>query len=196
MSDIDERLTRLERIADRIEIEECIIRVSRGIDRHDAALALSGFHEGAMDDHGSFIGTGAEAVAWAERLHDSTLRSHQHHLSNMSIDIDRDEAHAETYVWVVSTPKDGWTYAAGGGRYLDRLEKRDGEWKIVDRVLTVEWWTDPDKVERMNSLVVPFTQDEHDPSYARPLRVTRQPRDLSAARNGLAARRSPTSSSG
>jgi hypothetical protein len=26
-----------------------------------------------------------------------------------------------------------------GGRYLDRMEKRDGVWKIVDRVGTTDW---------------------------------------------------------
>ena len=26
-----------------------------------------------------------------------------------------------------------------GGRYVDRLERRDGRWAIVDRVCVVEW---------------------------------------------------------
>jgi hypothetical protein len=28
-----------------------------------------------------------------------------------------------------------------GGRYVDRFERRDGEWKIADRVVVHEWST-------------------------------------------------------
>ena len=32
-----------------------------------------------------------------------------------------------------------------GGRYIDRFERRDGEWKIADRVVVHEW----DQVEHI-----------------------------------------------
>ncbi len=27
-----------------------------------------------------------------------------------------------------------------GGRYVDRLERRDGEWRIAERVVVLEWY--------------------------------------------------------
>jgi hypothetical protein len=72
----------------------------------------------------------------------------------------------------------------GGGRYLDRLERRDGRWGIVDRMITVEWWNDPDALTTFGSLAQQATRDRSDPSYTRPLRVTRSPRDLAAPADG------------
>jgi len=71
---------------------------------------------------------------------------------------------------------DGKTVGAGGGRYLDRLERRDGQWKVALRRLLMDW-----------TFEVPFTswlgtdwdnvkgsRDRHDPSYARPLELPRE----------------------
>lgn len=174
---------RLARLADRIEIEDVIVRVTRGMDRHDFDLARSAFHEDALDDHGVFIGTAADFLRWAEDLHDATLRGHQHYISNFSVEIDGDEAHAETYVLVAGTQKGGFTTVLGGGRYHDRLERRNGEWKIAARVLTVEWWGDENVAQSNAAISHPYSQDRTDPSYSRPLKVTREFRDLAKNAN-------------
>ena len=63
-----------------------------------------------------------------------------------------------------------------GGRYVDRLERRDGRWAIAVRVCTAEWWTHaPSQLEGpaldssilANPLAV--ARDRTDVSYERPL---------------------------
>jgi hypothetical protein len=171
--------TAVQRLIDQSEISDCIVRAARGMDRHDAELAKSSFHPDSRDDHGSFIGSGHDSVDWATRLHDASLRSHQHYLSNILIEIDGDEAHAETYVVVVGVKLESWETVMGGGRYIDRLERRDGQWRIVERVTTTEWWSESATMEFFAPLVHPYSQTKADPSYARPLIVERAPRDVS-----------------
>ena len=64
-----------------------------------------------------------------------------HSLSNMLIDLKGDHAEAETYCTAyheVAGP-DGLIEMVVGGRYLDRLEKRGGEWKIARRLYVMDW---------------------------------------------------------
>jgi hypothetical protein len=50
------------------------------------------------------------------------------------------EAHAETYYLFVGTDCEPANHVTvSGGRYVDRLERRDGRWAIADRVCVVEW---------------------------------------------------------
>lgn len=165
---------RIAALLDKQEIEECIKRVARGLDRHDTELARSGFHPDGRDDHALFIGSAYDMVDWANAFHSAGLRSHLHLLTNILIELDGDEAHAETYVTVVGVAKD-WSHTAGGGRYLDRLERRENRWGIVDRVTTVEWWTDPEATKQNVAISINGRQDRTDLSYTRPLRVTREP---------------------
>jgi hypothetical protein len=63
-----------------------------------------------------------------------------------------------------------------GGRYVDRLERRDGDWRIATRVVVIEWQGAieggaPDPQNRVAPRL-----DRDDVSYQRPLRVTRQHR--------------------
>jgi hypothetical protein len=120
-----------------------------------------------------YIGSGYGVIDWAIEATDEQLRGHQHYVMNTLIDLDGDEAHAETYVMLVGQEKDGFGHFFGGGRYLDRLERRDGRWGIVDRVLIIEWG---DNYEHLADLVLPPAQDRSDASYQRPLRVTRESR--------------------
>jgi hypothetical protein len=150
------------------------------MDRHDAELALTGFHPDARDDHGLFIGSAQDMIKWAEDTHRKMFRGHQHQLMNMSVDINGDEAHAETYVTLLAVIAGTWRVISGGGRYVDRLERRNDKWGIVDRVSIVEWWSDDATMEKMSALIHPYSQDSTDISYQRPLRAIREPRDLTA----------------
>jgi hypothetical protein len=108
--------------------------------------------------------------------------NYQHHVTNQLVDLDGDVAHAESYFFANLVRPDQ-RIDLSGGRYLDRLEKRDGEWGIVDRITIVEWaatipadqagWLPAD-------LFTSSSHDKSDPSYRRPLKVTRPDRDLSA----------------
>jgi hypothetical protein len=59
-----------------------------------------------------------------------------------------------------------------GGRYIDRMEKRDGEWKIAARKCLVEWGNEAMQVEGMaevQAAVGTMARDRSDCSYDRPL---------------------------
>ena len=47
-------------------------------------------------------------------------------------------AHTETYYLFVGRNRDESNWIAGG-RYLDRLERRDEQWRIAPRTNAIEW---------------------------------------------------------
>ena len=61
-----------------------------------------------------------------------------------------------------------------GGRYLDRLERRYGVWRIALRRCTIEWALMGDGSLLDSGAFKGFikaTWDKNDPSYARPLQL-------------------------
>jgi hypothetical protein len=160
------------------------------VGRFDRALILQAFHPDCLDEHGKFVGTPEEFVEWALGQHGAAHLSHQHCILNHTAEIDGDTAHAETYFMFVSMNRRGKPLTLGGGRYVDRLEKRDGEWRIAARV-TLRDWAMMDEIPDMNDLTS-FTstrallsdterafmnagrapaRNRTDPSYDRPLTV-------------------------
>jgi hypothetical protein len=180
----------VRQLHDRQAILDCIHRYARGVDRFDRELILSAFHPDALDEHGKFVGHPDEFVDWALGQHAKAHLSHQHCVLNHSCDIEGDTAHAETYFMFISMNRQGRPLTIGGGRYIDRLERRDERWAIAARVTLRDWAAmdeQPDMndlssftstrallsdVERafMNAGVGP-RRDRDDPSYQRPLIV-------------------------
>ena len=96
-----------------------------------------------------------------------------HNLGNHSCEIDGDTAHCETYWTFASVNKGKPFYSFSTGRYIDRLEKRNGEWKIAARICVINGGDndmDPEG-QAGEMLFVPSTRDRSDPSYMRPLQV-------------------------
>ena len=60
---------------------------------------------------------------------------YQRHVTTQNIDIDGDEAHAESYFLSVIRVDGSSKLRLTAGRYVDRLERRDREWRIADRVV-------------------------------------------------------------
>jgi hypothetical protein len=163
----------LRRLLDREAIRDAISRFARGLDRHDDELAASAYHEGALDHHGEFLGTPAELIPWANGLHAADWVTHHHHLTTQTIEIDGDVAHAETYCIGAFRRRDGDVVDIAGGRYIDRLERREGEWRIVAREALIEWAGAADAAASRFSFGLSDAGrwDRGDPSYARPLVV-------------------------
>ena len=175
---------------DREQIRKCLNRYARGVDRFDRELILSAFHPDAIDEHGKFVGTREEFVDWALDMHERAQLSHQHCLLNHSCEIDGDIAHAETYFMFAAMNRRGKPLTIGGGRYIDRLEKRQGAWRIAARV-TLRDWSNLDQIpdafdlSAMTSTAASLSiaerkfmnegrgpaRDKSDPSYDRPLTV-------------------------
>jgi hypothetical protein len=176
-------------LADRQAISDVLMTYSRGIDRLDRDLLLSVYHEDAIDDHGVFVGTPEEFVDWAIAMHTATHLSHQHCIFNVTCDLDGDVAHTESYYMFVGMNRAGDPLAMTGGRYIDRMEKRDGRWAIAARVCVRDWAPlervpesmDPAEMtavkgldERTKELMRTGTRprrDREDASYQRPLTI-------------------------
>lgn len=107
------------------------------MDRLDAALMFSAYHEDATDDHGVFLGPArelCERVVRSHRRYDATM----HCILNHSIEL-TDETHATGELYNVTYLKRGEQLDTWWGRYLDRYECRAGRWAIVHRVCVHEW---------------------------------------------------------
>lgn len=187
MNDIAAKVTELW---DREQIHQCILRYCRGCDRLDRKLILSAFHPDCLDEHGKFVGHPDEFADWVVQMHSTAQLSTQHCILNHMAEIDGDTAHTESYFMFVAMNRKGKPTTIGGGRYVDRLEKRDGEWKIAARI-TLRDWSNMDHIPDMDDLSsftstrallseieVAFmnggrkaTRDKSDPSYDRPVAV-------------------------
>ncbi|MBX9883472.1 MAG: nuclear transport factor 2 family protein [Novosphingobium sp.] len=129
-----------EELADRLAIMDVLNRYARGIDRCDLAVLREVWWPEAVADYG----TGeVGALAWSEGVVPAlaAMRRTQHFLGNMLIDIDGAQAAAETYcrAWHEVDGPDGPLEMEVGGRYLDRLEKRGDDWRLLHRRYVLDW---------------------------------------------------------
>jgi hypothetical protein len=188
---MNDQLARLGELLDRQDIYDCIKRVSRAIDRFDRELFLSAYHADAVIDAGALVAGPAEVYESGAALHDAGQSATVHHLTNHLCEIAGDLAHAETYFLYVGRNREGSNWAAGG-RYNDRLERREGLWKIAFRYTIIEWSgmvpeTDVPLFRDVPDVHLNGTpaRSRDDPSYRRPLtnrrelRVPADPRKLS-----------------
>jgi len=126
---------RLQELLDREDIRQCLFRYSRAIDRVDEALLRTVYWPGAVDNHGSFNGDAEGFIAWVIPLL-QTMDQTMHLLGNMLIEVDGDRSASETYFVAFHrrTGDDGKPVEAHVvGRYLDQMERRGGEWRILHR---------------------------------------------------------------
>lgn len=90
-------------------------------------------------DHAGFVGDREEFWAFAHDLHGTFHHVTQHYIGNHIAEIEGETAHAETYFIFVAVNNEGQPFTMLGGRYVDRLEKRDGKWAILHRIALGEW---------------------------------------------------------
>jgi len=133
----EDRLAVLEagmaRLLDRQAIYDCIARTSRGNDRFDIDLITGSYHEDGVHELGSRKISGQEYGEHANHAHRAMCMANLHNVTMHSCEIDGDVAHAESYVIGLFLDNDGETSRMLAGRYIDRLERRDGEWRIALR---------------------------------------------------------------
>jgi hypothetical protein len=130
-------------LADREAIRHCLNRYSRGVDRLDEELLQSVYWPGAIDDHIIFTGTGQDFIPFVIKAL-GAMDQTMHMLGNMLIDMDgKSAATAETYFQAFHRVPGESGVAADlivGGRYVDRFEKRDDEWRISARTVIIDWF--------------------------------------------------------
>jgi len=130
-----------DELADREAIRDCLYRYSRGVDRCDEDMLRSVYWEDAEDDHCLFTGQREELIAWVLPLL-RAMEASQHTIGNMLIRLHGDRADVESYYHGYHRMNDGTKShdSIQAGRYLDRFEKRDGEWRIARRKVVVDWF--------------------------------------------------------
>jgi hypothetical protein len=164
-----------ERLADRAQIQDVMYRWCRAVDRLDEDAIRGVFHPDAIDNHGPFVGGVEDLIVWLTGRH-RTIPFSMHLVSNMLIEFaGKDSALAETYIFAaLRYSADGKAALAAftGGtagqpgaatdslswaRYIDRFERRGGEWRIARRTVAFD-----------SSLMqdVPADAPAFDPSWA------------------------------
>jgi len=162
----------IRELLDKQAIHETLMRYCRGIDRCDGDLIRSAHHPGAYDDHGEFRGTVEEFVPWVlEALQRDRAMVTAHSICNEFVEVRGDVAFAEAYF--VAYHRSGqpgqMVDFTLGGRYVDRYERRDGQWKIARRIVLHDW-NRIDSVEHTQSRIHLYrqgTRSREDESYRR-----------------------------
>jgi len=177
-NELEELRRELRWVKDRIEILDCVANQARGHDRHDVELMTRVYHADGVDEHGAVVNEGLAYGEWANRMHEGGFLDHLHNIATHTCEIDGDVAHCESYVIGTMRPRDDRTIALMGGRYLDRLERREGVWRIALRRCTIEWAFTADASMMHSGAFKGFikgTWDRSDLSYTRPLELDSEP---------------------
>jgi len=135
--------TELEALLQRDRIRQCIVRLARGEDRRDAELISASYWPDSVTDYGVFAGSFEKYLAWVVPG-SPAIPVTQHILGQSVIDLKGEAASAETHVTsyhrVAMGAEERDTVI--GGRYLDRLERRGGDWRIAERTMLYDWFQD------------------------------------------------------
>ncbi len=127
-------------LAARIAIAETLALYCRGIDRCDPEQLAAAFTPDAMIDYGDGAKPIAETIPGLMSGLGS-MRLTQHNISNTVMRIDGETAKAETNcvaLHLIPAPE-GEIELVVGGRYLDKLAKREGRWQIAERLYVMDW---------------------------------------------------------
>jgi hypothetical protein len=131
----------LKLLLDKQQIHEVMMRYCRAVDRVDEELLRSVYHPDAIDNHGLFNGSAADFVPWCINQLREAYTATQHFIGNELIEVRGDRAFCEFYFVAYHRyeRKGEPRQMAAGGRYVDRFERRVGEWRIAERTVVVDW---------------------------------------------------------
>ncbi|MBM3490851.1 MAG: nuclear transport factor 2 family protein [Alphaproteobacteria bacterium] len=171
----------LARLVDRAAIHDLLSRYCRGVDRKDWPAVRACFHPDAYDDHAEYKGNVDGFIAWVTRRHQHVPQS-MHFLGNCLIEFaSSDLAAVETYFLALqrlgADAGPALSMIDGGGkgavdvtvvgRYIDRMERRQGEWRIARRTVTFDVIrTAPAAGPELKPDWAQTTRDGNDPVFA------------------------------
>ena len=186
----------LQELVDRQKIYHVLTSYCRALDRCDVELMKAVYWEDGYDDHGVFAGNAQEFAEFIIRGIQEWFEVTQHTISNIHMELEGDVAHTEAYLFAYHKvaanrhkvgdwfgenylQKFGALVDGGntqdffyGGRYFDRLEKREGIWRIAKRTVIMDWnLNQPSSEIRDQGLVrtlqITGSRNRHDPIYQR-----------------------------
>ena len=118
------------------EIAEVLYRYCQGCDRSDEEILRACFHLDSTHDHAGYVGKSHDWVPLAlEWLRERSAVTHM--VTNLLIQVNGARAlsdcHFVAYNRCAKTAEITEEFMAKG-RYIDRLEQRDGVWRITHRI--------------------------------------------------------------
>ena len=161
MTDFDD--AELQELIDRKRVYDVLTRYCRALDRCDVDLMRSVYWDDARDDHGVFNGGAQEFAEFIIREIQEWFEVTMHAIMNVHMELTDTIACTESYLFAYHRIRGekqkveeifgskylsqfDWSKVNGvphvfwyGGRYVDRLEKRDKEWKIAHRQVVMDW---------------------------------------------------------
>ena len=136
--------TKPARIDDRLAIQDVLHSHCRGLDRNDGALIAASYWPDAEVDYGSFKGSAGQFAELIGPALSNAYELTRHRISNTLIDFDGATARVESYVEASHLLTGGASEMRFGGRYLDTLEQREDEWRMLHRQVVMDWSTTRD----------------------------------------------------
>lgn len=175
-TDLEQLIGDVAYLKDRQAIADCIHHHARGHDRFDVDLLTAAYHTDGIDEHGGAVNPGPDYGEWANTVHAQGSQLCLHNITTHTCEIDGAVAHAESYVLVGLLNPDGASVRFINGRYVDRLEKRDGVWRIALRRCTVDLLIAGDASilnlpQFRDGGYIRGSRDNSDVSYQRPLQL-------------------------
>ena len=137
---MDAQSQQLADLLAREAIRNCIVRLARGEDRRDAAVIASAYWSDAHIDFGMFAGDFETYLGFVVPG-DPSLPCTLHFLGQTHIELDGETARAETLVMSYHRVDTGSGHQdiTIGGRYLDAMARRAGEWRIAGRTMLYDF---------------------------------------------------------
>lgn len=129
------------------EVRQVLARYCRGIDRADADLLRSVYHPDATDHHGLVAGSAEHFIEQfisriaAERAAGDD-RCAMHHVTNVLLLSRTEDTALVESCFVAFNPTEPTGDRAlswSGGRYLDVFRLHDGDWKIAERTVVIDF---------------------------------------------------------
>lgn len=163
-------MDKLEQLIARAEIQDCVARYARGVDRRDWASVRATYHDDAVDDHGAFSGSADDFVEWVS-VRQASIPAATHFLGNSLIEFaDDQKAVVETY-YIASqrVPLSDRPFEIDIevlGRYVDLFEKRDGVWKVAHRRVVYDSSRTRGATNRTRDSGSVGSRDSSDPIFA------------------------------
>lgn len=131
-----------QELADREAIRDCLYRYCRGSDRLDPELIASTLWPEATADYGSFKCGSAQEIVETVVSALKQMEQAKHQIGNCLIEIDGNFASVEAYSlgFKRASKPDGTRYErVTSSRYVDRMERRNNEWRVLKRLVLTDW---------------------------------------------------------
>ena len=154
-----------QELANRMAITDVLHTHCRGLDRLNDETLKACYWPEAEVDYGSYKGP---AQAFTELVVDALGGAYEltrHSITNTLITLQGSTARCESYVSADHLLHGANSEMCFAGRYLDRLEQREGLWKILHRQVVMDWGRSRDLIdERYNEAFTDLAKGSHDSS--------------------------------